>query len=120
MMNEMIAALLVLFGVTVLVLAYVLRPLREDRSRGEGPARPALQAQYERVLGMLRDLEPDWRTGKIPDEDYHELRRRYLEEGAALLRALQEENEAIDGKARVEAVEAAVQARRAQLRRKGS
>ncbi len=118
MMNETIAALFVLFGVTVLALAYVLRPLWEDRSRGEAPARPALQAQYERVLGMLRDLETDWRTGKIPDEDYHELRRRYLEEGAALLRALQEEGEkeTIDWKARVEA---AVQARRAQLRRKG-
>lgn len=119
MMNETMAALVVLFGVTLLVFAYVLQPLREDRPRGEATARPALRAQYERVLGMLRDLETDWRTGKIPDEDYHELRRRYLEEGAALLRALQEEEsrEAIDGKARVEG---AVQARRAQLRRKGA
>ncbi|WP_376789425.1 hypothetical protein [Thermoflexus sp.] len=117
MMNETIAALLLLFGVTVLVLAYVLQPLRENRARGEAPAWLALQDQYERVLSMLRDLETDWRTGKIPEEDYHELRRRYLEEGAALLQALQEENETIGGKARVEA---AVQARRAQLRRKGA
>ncbi len=117
MMNETIAALFVLFGVTVLVLAYALQPLREARAHGEAPARLALQVQYERVLGMLRDLETDWRTGKIPDEDYHELRRRYLEEGAALWRALQEEKETIDWKARVEA---AVQARRAQLRRKGA
>ncbi len=117
-MSETLAALVTLFGITVLVLAYILQPLRGrwvDRSAAS--ARPAFQIQYERVLSMLRDLETDWRTGKIPDEDYHELRRRYLEEGAALLRALQEGEETVDWKARVEA---AVQARRAQLRRKGA
>ncbi len=117
-MSETLVALVTLFGITVLVLTYILQPLREAWADRAAPStRLTLQTQYERVLGMLRDLETDWRTGKIPEEDYHELRRRYLEEGAALLRALQEGPEAIDWEARIEA---AVQARRAQLRRKGA
>ncbi|WP_376792723.1 hypothetical protein [Thermoflexus sp.] len=113
-MTEILVALIVLFGVTVLVLGYILQPLRDARTAERIPARAALQAQYEQVLGMLRDLETDWRTGKILDEDYRELRRRYLQEGAALLQALQAREGNVDWEARVEA---AVQARRAQLRR---
>ncbi|WP_322797790.1 hypothetical protein [Thermoflexus sp.] len=117
-MSETLAALVTLFGITALVLAYIFQPLRKAWvDRNASSARPALQIQYERVLGILRDLETDWRTGKLPDEDYYELRRRYLEEGATLLRAIQEGGEAVDWKARVEA---AVQARRAQLRRKSA
>jgi len=108
--SEALAALVVLLGITVLALVYVFRPLGEGPADGDVSARPSLQAQYERVLAMLRDLEADWRTGKIPEEDYRELRRRYLEEGAALLRALQEGSEEREAMARVEA---AVRARRA-------
>lgn len=117
-MGEGLVALVTLLGITVLVLAYVLQPIWKARmAQSVSSTRLALEIQYERVLGMLRDLETDWRTGKIPDEDYHELRQRYLEEGAALLRALREGEETIDWEARVEA---AVQARRAQLRRKSA
>jgi hypothetical protein len=53
--------------------------------------------------------------GKIPEEDYQALRQRYLKEGAAVGQALQEEGEVPDLEAQIEA---AVRARRAQLRRK--
>lgn len=114
-MTESVAAVLTLLGITVLVLGYILQPLRAPRADRGVSAGEALRLQYERVLSMLHDLETDWRTGKIPEEDYRALRQRYLEEGAALLRALREEPGDLEAEARVEA---AVRARRAQLRRK--
>ncbi|MBO9361955.1 MAG: hypothetical protein J7452_07105 [Thermoflexus sp.] len=114
-MGETLVALLVGFGITLLALLYVLSPLREEKLTNPAREREALRAQYEQILRTLWELETDWRMGKIPEEDYQALRQRYLKEGAAVGQALQEEGEVPDLEAQIEA---AVRARRAQLRRK--
>lgn len=113
-MVETLVVAFVLLGITALVLGYVLQPLWEARADDGAGGREALQAQLERIVSLLQDLETDRRTGKILEEDARELRRRYLEEGAALLRALQEGKEDPDGETQVEA---AARARRARTRR---
>lgn len=89
-MVETLVAAFVLLGITALVLGYVLQPLWEARADDGAGGREALQARWERIVSLLQDLETDRHTGKVLEEDVRELRRRYLEEGAALLRALQE------------------------------
>ncbi len=115
-MGETLVALLIGFGITLLTLLYVLSPLRGKEPLHPAHEQEALQARYEQILRALWDLETDWRMGKIPEEDYRALRQRYLQEGAAVGRALQgEESEIPDLDAQIEA---AVRTRRAQLRRK--
>jgi hypothetical protein len=114
-MGETLVTLLIGFGITLLTLLYVLSPLRGKEPLHPPQDREALRAQYERILRALWDLETDWRMGKIPEEDYQALRQRYLQEGVAAGQALQGEGEIPDLEARIEA---AVRARRAQLRRK--
>jgi hypothetical protein len=113
-MGETLVALLLGFGITLLTLLYVLSPLRGKEPLHPAHEQEALQARYEQILRALWDLETDWRMGKIPEEDYRALRQRYLQEGVAVGGALQGEGEIPDLEAQIEA---AVRARRAQLRR---
>ena len=113
---EVFLTTVLLLGIGGLVFGYVLSPLRNG-PHGSGPdPSSALRLAYERTLIRLRELEADWRTGKLPEEDYLALRQRYLEEGATLLRVLREGSE---GASAEDWVEAALRARQAHQGGKG-
>lgn len=62
--------------------------------------RSALLARKEEILAALRELEVDFRGGKLPEEDYKAQREMLLEEGAEVLREL----EALEAESRPEVV----------------
>lgn len=81
-------------GVVVLVaLPFLREPVVED-DRLDAPSaeeekRLALLDERDRALAALKELEFDHRTGKIGDEDYHELIGPQRRAAAGALRALE-------------------------------
>lgn len=63
-----------------LILAVVFAPLVEDRMRGGsgGPESPT--ERKEAAVEALRELEFEYQTGKVSEEDYARLRARYARE----------------------------------------
>jgi len=88
-----IGTLLLSLAMLVFVLAYVLRPLAGSAPSGDnGSAQrlSALQAERDRVLDSIEEIDMDHVTGKVPEEDYHRLRQALAREGAAILRKIDE------------------------------
>ena len=88
-------SLLLILALTILVAAFVLRPLLAPTPDsqiplGEGGRRSALLAERERVLSILQELDFDHAAGKIPEKEYPARRAALVTEGAAVLKALDE------------------------------
>ncbi len=87
-------SLLLILALTLIVAAFVLRPLvgagRGMRGPASGPsdAGADLRAERERILNAIQELDFDHATGKIADEDYVPQRADLLREGVAVLKAL--------------------------------
>ena len=81
---------------------FVARPFLRSPSSEEplgepgraGRERLALEEERDRVLGALKELEFDHRTGKVSDEDYRSLVGPLRREAAEALRALEPRAEA--------------------------
>lgn len=93
---------LLLFGGSV---AYVNLPFRQKRLKNTNPSNANTQqkGQREAVLAALRELDFDFKTGKVSEEDYQPLRTQLMAEAAQYIEA--EEKEA-------EQLEALIQSRR--------
>ncbi|MCH7609084.1 MAG: zinc ribbon domain-containing protein [Chloroflexi bacterium] len=88
-----IGTLLLSLAMVVFVLAYVLRPLAGSAPSGDnGSAQrlSALQAERDRVLDSIQEIDMDHVMGKVPEEDYHRLRQALAREGAEILRKIDE------------------------------
>ena len=78
----------------ILALAVVVwvvsAPLRHPEDPDLAPAgeRAALEAAKEAKYREIRDAEIDWRTGKLPEDDYREQDRRLRAEAVEILREL--------------------------------
>ena len=85
-----LSSLFVALALTLLVAAFVARPLLERLNHGSDAAEAAdaLIAQREAVLTELRDLDFDHATGKVGEADYAEQRARLVAKGAVILREL--------------------------------
>jgi len=94
-------------GVALLVLAVpvVVRPFRQNQSKGTGPGHHKgqpplnghdLKLQREQVLAGLRDLDFDYQTRKIAEQDYTILRPELLAQAAQLIQSQETEDEAIE------------------------
>jgi cytochrome c-type biogenesis protein CcmI len=83
---EIAVALAVL---TALVAYVVTRPLlRARRDDGGDDERRALEAAKEAKYREIRELELDFRTGKLSEEDYRATDRELRAEAIELLRRL--------------------------------
>ncbi len=51
--------------------------------------REALLTSYERILGVIRDLDEDYNLGKLQQADYTAERASWAAQGAAVLEALE-------------------------------
>ena len=65
----------------VLVLAVVFAPLVEDRIRGRSGDSP--EERKQDAIEALRELEFEYQTGKVSEDDYARLRARYAREAIA-------------------------------------
>ena len=112
-----IAAILLTFGVTILVGLYLYAPLLERQGRrvtAEEHELSSLLAERDRVVNSLQELDLDFKLGKIPEGDYPAQRASLLQKGADILRGIdsfsQQSGSAQDTESRIEK---AVAARRA-------
>ena len=77
----------------VFVAAYVLQPLAGSARGGySSPGRrlSALQAERDRVLDSIQEIDMDHAMGKVPEEDYRRQRQALVLEGAEILRKIDE------------------------------
>jgi len=66
----------------VLIAAVIFAPLVENRWR-EGTGGNSVADRKEAALAALRELEFEYQTGKVSEEDYAALRTRYAREALA-------------------------------------
>jgi hypothetical protein len=89
-----IAGLIVTAIIAIIALAWITYPLLlRQRDFGESARqqrqRDELLTTYERVIATIRDLDEDFRTGKMNEEDYAPERERWSARGVEILRQLQ-------------------------------
>jgi flagellar biosynthesis/type III secretory pathway M-ring protein FliF/YscJ len=91
-MTIVVAVLVVLL--VVVVVALVSAPLRRRGAAASAAAgsdhRDELEAARDAKYRELRDLDLDYRTGKLSDEDFAALDRALRAEAIAILRQLDE------------------------------
>ncbi|MCY4064448.1 MAG: hypothetical protein OXG53_18930 [Chloroflexi bacterium] len=87
-----IPGLLLALVLSLIALAIVAHPLlgaaRQRRRSGSslGLESERVKTYYERVLSNIRDLDEDFATGKISEDDYHAEREVWAQRGIRLLR----------------------------------
>ncbi|MDX1600034.1 MAG: zinc ribbon domain-containing protein [Anaerolineales bacterium] len=89
-----IGSILVALGLLAVVAAYLTRPLVERRGQSESEEShqvSILLAERDRVLSALQDLDMDHSMGKVSDEHYTRQRRELVQQGARILRRLDDE-----------------------------
>ena len=83
----------ILFGALlfVLVAAFVLVPLRRERSEGgEDPRIAELESRKEAKYREIRDTELDHAAGKLSDEDFRRQDAELRRDAVAILKQLDE------------------------------
>lgn len=81
-----ISSLLVGFALLLTALVYVSRPFFKKTGKGARITGKVGDAHArDAVLSALRDLDFDFKTGKISEEDYQPLRAQLLLEAAKLM-----------------------------------
>lgn len=87
-----IASLLLFLALLVIVALFVARPLTQAANAAEfdlDEKTSSLEAEYERVLDALAELDADWELGKVPADIYRPQREQLVAEGATALKALE-------------------------------
>ena len=88
-----IGAILFSLALVVLVATYVLQPLVGSARGGyssAGRRLSALQAERDRVLDSIQEIDMDHAMGKVPEKDYRRQRQALALEGAEILRKIDE------------------------------
>ena len=92
-----ISALILGFIIFGAALAYVCLPFRlrlKENNRSKLPVQS--KGQKEAVLSALRDLEFDFKTGKVSEEDYLPLRAQLMTEAAQYIEAEKNEEDQLE------------------------
>lgn len=88
-----LGSIFLVLAVLVVVGAYLYAPLTRRGRRmvtDNMHEISSLQAERDRVINSLQELDFDFNLGKIPAEDYPEQRAALLQKGAEILRKLDE------------------------------
>ena len=92
-----LSSLFVGFILLTAALFYVFRPFFDKPQKSVASKEKAGQAQNrESVLSALRDLDFDFKTGKIVEEDYQPLRAQLLAEAAQFIDAEKKEEQQLE------------------------
>lgn len=81
-----------------LSLVFVNRPFQEKKPNGHKRAGAGTEPRDRResVLSALRDLDFDYKTGKVSEDDYNPLRAQLLAEAAQLTQQEQEKEDQLE------------------------
>jgi hypothetical protein len=108
-----IGSVLLIFALLLIVVLFISRPILEHKAAANARDEhltSSLMAERDRVINSLSELEFDYTLGKVPEEDYPFQRKNLLEEGAEILRRIDQSTEQVpesDAEARIEAAIAA-------------
>lgn len=93
-----ISSILVGLGLFSIALFFVSAPFRQKRQKIENPSKVHKQEKGRReiVLAALRDLDFDFKTGKVSEEDYQPLRAQLLAEAVQYIEAEKQEDERLE------------------------
>jgi predicted nucleic acid-binding Zn ribbon protein len=96
-----ISAVFIGFLLFVAAMAYVGLPFRQ-RQTNASPLHAATsqEGKRETVIAALRDLDFDFRIGKVSEEDYQPLRAQLIAEAAQYLEAEEKEDKQLEEKIR--------------------
>lgn len=88
---EAVAAIIA-FALFLGVVYLIIRPfLAPEEIYDEAVNSPELVGQKNRVIGAIREIDMDYQTGKLSEEDYQLLRSRYTAAAAEIIRRMDEE-----------------------------
>jgi len=90
-----IGAIVLVVAVAATILYPLLRPPRSPLVAGTGQSEELFRRR-DRTYAEVRELEFDYRVGKVTAEDYAEAREQLETEAARILRAIDVEFKAID------------------------
>jgi len=76
------------FAVAVLAAVYLLLPAFRRSPLRETDPRTSLELARDTALRAIKDLDLDWATGKMSEDDYRDLRATQEAEAAAIMRQL--------------------------------
>ncbi len=77
-----------LAGVVAIVIWPLLQAQDEPLSSPDQPALARLQSEHEALLIAIRDLDFDYQTGKLTEEDYRAQRESLVQRGVDLLKQI--------------------------------
>jgi hypothetical protein len=88
-----IGSIFLLLALVTLVVFFIIQPFFSRRpimARPVSPKQPVLnlQAERDRVIQSLQELDFDYSLGKVPEEDYPSQRNVLLQRGAEVLQRL--------------------------------
>jgi hypothetical protein len=86
-----LGSILLILALIILVGAFVSRPLFENRSSvvsKEEQSYSALLAEKDRILNALQEIDFDFSSGKVPEDDYSAQRTLLMQKGVDVLRLL--------------------------------
>jgi len=83
-----VVAFVLLLGVAYLVARAYLTP--DQTALDEDEIRSPLEVKKEQLLDAIRELDMDYETGKLSEDDYMSLRARFVAETAEVMRSLVE------------------------------
>ena len=83
-------AAIVAFALFVGVMYLVARPFLapEEEAIEDLGVNPELESQKNRIIDAIREIDMDYQTGKLSDEDYQLLRSRYTAAAAEILKRI--------------------------------
>lgn len=93
-----ISALLIGIVLLCAAVAYVSLPFWEKRKKAVGHSMSQSEGEggREAILATLRDLDFDFKTGKVSEEDYQPLRLQLLAQAAASMEAEKRSDEQLE------------------------
>ena len=86
---------LVLLGIALYIIAM---PFRQKEGKGAGKSKAAAsnERRREEVLLALRDLEFDFKTGKVTEEDFRPLHAQLIAEAARFVESEKEDDQQLE------------------------
>lgn len=120
-----VGSILVILALTIVTVVFIGRPLFERRGvlvTQKDRKLSTLQAERDRILAAIEELEMDFAMGKISEQPFRARRTALVGEGANVLRSMDsvvgegdQERRASDLDAEIEAAVASLRGERAQV-----
>ena len=93
-----ISSIIVGVGLFAVSIVYVILPFRQKRLQSTSTlgTHTSQKGQREAVLSALRELDFDFKTGKISEEDYTPLRTQLMAEAAQYIEAEEKDSDQLE------------------------